>query len=130
MAFPGTYNISYYKGDTLEFRVYPKDSSGANFDLEEYDNEGTSPMFTISESRGASGIPSQITAYAEVSGDNSHILCVIRPEDGNQLEFGTPYVYDLEINKEGSPYDIVHTLLTGTITVTDQVGITDFGTSS
>jgi hypothetical protein len=121
MAFPGTYNISYYKGDTLEFRVYPKDSSGANFDLEDYDTEGISPAFTISESRGASGIPSQITAYSEVSGDNSYILCAIRPEDGAELIAGRSYVYDLEISKTSEPYDIVHTILTGTISVTDQV---------
>ena len=36
MAFPGTYNISYYKGDTLEFKIYPKDSSGASFSLDNY----------------------------------------------------------------------------------------------
>ncbi len=131
MAFPGTYNISYYKGDTLEFRVYPKDSSGAAFDLTDYEDEygDNSPIFTISTSRGADGVADQILAYSSVSEDGSHILCVIRPEDGNQLESGTTYVYDIEINKEDSPYDVVHTLLTGTITVTDQVGITDFGAS-
>jgi hypothetical protein len=130
MAFPGTYNISYYKGDTLEFRVYPKDSSGAAFDLEDYEDEyGNSPIFTISTSRGQSGIEDQISAYASISEDGSHILCVIRPEDGNQLEAGTSYVYDIEISKESEEYDIVHTLLTGAITVTDQVGITDFGAS-
>lgn len=130
MAFPGTYNISYYKGDTLEFRVYPKDSSGAAFDLTDYEDEyGNSPIFTISTSRGASGLADQISAYASVSEDGSYILCVIRPEDGNQLDAGTSYVYDVEINKEDLTYDIVHTLLTGTITVTDQVGITDFGAS-
>ena len=128
MAFPGTYNISYYKGDTLEFRVYPKDSSGAAFDLEDYDNE-SGPLFTISTARGNAGIENQISAYASVSEDKSHILCVIRPEDGDQLESGVSYVYDIEISKEASPYDVVHTLLTGTITVTDQVGITDFGAS-
>jgi hypothetical protein len=31
------------------------------------------------------------------------------------------YVYDVEINKAGTPYNIVRTLLTGSISVTDQV---------
>lgn len=128
MAFPGTYNISYYKGDTLEFRVYPKDSSGAAFDLTDYDN-ASGPLFTISTARGDSGLPDQISAYAAVSDDNTYILCVIRPEDGAQLTAGTQYVYDVEISKEGVDYDTVSTLLTGTITVTDQVGVTDFGVS-
>ena len=128
MAFPGTYNISYYKGDTLEFRVYPKDSAGAAFDLTDYDN-ASGPLFTISTARGSAGLLDQIQAYAEVSTDNTYILCVIRPEDGDQLDAGTSYVYDVEISKEGSPYDTVNTLLTGTIAVTEQVGITDFGAS-
>lgn len=128
MAFPGTYNISYYKGDTLEFRVYPKDSSGSAFDLTDYDN-ASGPLFTISTTRGDDGLLDQISAYAEVSDDNTYVLCVIRPEDGAQLEAGTQYVYDVEISKEGASYNTVNTLLTGTITVTDQVGVTDFGAS-
>jgi len=121
MAFPGTYNISYYRGDTLEFRVYPKDSSGAIFDLEEYISEGISPAFTISESRGSEGVPSQISAYAEISADNSYILCAIRPEDSLQLFSGITYVYDIQISKDAEPYPIVHTVLTGTIVVTEEV---------
>jgi hypothetical protein len=121
LAFPGTYNISYYKGDTLEFRVFPKDSSGATFDLEEYANEEESPLFTIAETRGALGADSQISAYAEISVDGSHILCVIRPEDGNLLTAGVTYVYDIEISKPSDPYPIVHTILTGTISVTEQI---------
>lgn len=130
MAFPGTYNISYYKGDTFEFRLYPKNSSGGAFDLTDYEDEyGNSPLFTISTSRGASGIENQISAYSEISDDYTYILCAIRPEDGEELESGTQYVYDVEINKTDSPYDLVYTLLTGTISVTDQVSITDFGAS-
>jgi hypothetical protein len=128
MTFPGTYNISYYKGDTLEFRVYPKDSSGAAFDLTDYDN-ASGPLFTISTVRGSAGLANQVQAYAEISTDNTHILCAIRPSDGEELTSGTTYVYDVEISKEDSPYDIISTLLTGTITVTEQVGITDFGAS-
>lgn len=127
MAFPGTYNFSYYKGDTLEFRVYPKDSTGAAFDLTGYDNL-TSPIFTIATTRGAE---STISAYAEVvgSGSDAYILCTIRPEDGDQLTAGTSYVYDIEINKTGDNYDYIFTILTGTITVTEQVGVSDPGAS-
>lgn len=127
MAFPGTYNFSYYKGDTLEFRVYPKDSSGAPFDLTGYSNS-TSPIFTIATARGAE---ETISAYAEVVENSSgdYILCTIRPADGDQLTAGTTYVYDVEINKTGSEYDLIYTILTGNITVTEQVGVSDPGVS-
>lgn len=127
MAFPGTYNFSYYKGDTLEFRVYPKDSTGAAFDLTGYDN-ATSPLFTIATERGAE---TTISAYAEIvdASGGKYILCTIRPEDGDQLTPGTSYVYDVEINKTGSSYDFIYTILTGTISVTEQVGVSDPGAS-
>jgi len=127
MTFPGTYNFSYYKGDTLEFRVYPKDSTGSAFDLTGYDS-ATSPIFTIATSRGSE---STISAYAEIvgSGTSAYILCTIRPEDGDQLTPGTSYVYDVEINKTGDEYDLIYTLLTGNISVTDQVGESDPGDS-
>lgn len=127
MAFPGTYNFSYYKGDTLEFRVYPKDSAGAAFDLTGYDNV-SSPLFTIATARGAE---TTISAYAEIvdASGGDYILCTIRPEDGDQLTAGTQYVYDVEINKVGTPYDIVNTILTGNIAVTEQVSVSDPGVS-
>lgn len=127
MAFPSTYNISYYKGDTLEFKLYPKDSSGVTFQLDDY-----TALFTISTSRGDAGLVDQLDGYVSIDTINDYILCVITPEVGEQLEAGTQYVYDIEISKAADyddPYDIVYTLLTGTITVTDQVGITDFGVS-
>lgn len=126
MAFPGTYNFSYYRGDTLEFRVYPKDSSGSTFDLTDYEG---SELFTISTARGTAGLEDQLTGYAEISNDGTYMLCVITPEVGELLSAGTQYVYDVEISKTAAPYNVVYTLLTGTITVTDQVGVTDFGGS-
>ena len=117
MAFPGTYNISYYKGDTYEFRVYPKDSSGAVFDLTDYG----SASFTISTARGTAGVADQINAYAIISSDKTYILCAIRPADGASLAAGTSYVYDLEISKSSTPYPYTYTLMTGNISVTDQV---------
>ena len=120
MSFPGTFNISYYKGDTYEFRVYPKDSTGAAFDLTNYADEDIS--FTISDKRGSAGVATQVECFAEKSSDGSHILCAIRPTDAADLTAGTQYVYDVEINTtQISSYDLVYTLLTGNISITDQV---------
>lgn len=118
MAFPGTYNLSYYKGDTLDFRVYPKDASGAPFSL-----VGFASKFTISTARGEAGVANQILCFSEVSADNTYVLCAIRPEDGAQIEAGLQYVYDIEISDSDIAYDYdkVYTLLTGNISVTDQV---------
>lgn len=116
MAFPGTYNFNYYKGDTFEFRVYPKDSSGAIFDLTDY-----TVKFTISTTRGTAGLANQIEGVAAVASDNTYILCAIDPESGESLNAGTQYVYDVEIKKIGEDYDYIYTLLTGNVTVTDQV---------
>jgi hypothetical protein len=120
VAFPGTYNFSYYKGDTLEFTVYPKDASGAVFFLEDFVNDN-SPAFTISTTRGVQGLEDQVSCFAKISDDFTHIVCTIKPEDGERLNAGTQYVYDVEINRGSEPYDIVYTILTGNISVTDQV---------
>lgn len=121
MAFPGTYNINYYKGDTLEFRIYPKDASGAVFPLDNYDlTNGV--KFTIAPQRGTDGVADQVEAFAEISLDRTYISCAIPPSAGNQLDPAIQYVYDVEISKVGSAgYDYTYTLLTGTITITDQV---------
>jgi hypothetical protein len=117
MAFPGTYNINYYKGDTYEFNIYPKDSSGNQFDLTNFTGGVT---FTIATKRGT--LPegeTAIVAYSQVDGD--HISCAIRPGDGLELISGTQYVYDVQISYSQQPYDLVYTVLSGTVTVTDQV---------
>ena len=62
MAFPGTYNISYYRGDSYEFNVYPKTSSGNAFSLTDY----ASAVFTIATARGSSSLlPTTFTATLE-----------------------------------------------------------------
>jgi hypothetical protein len=120
MAFPGNFNINYYRGDTYEFKIYPKDASGAPFSLVGYDPiEGI--KFTISTERGVNGLEDQIEAFAQISADFSHIDCAILPENGTAMTSNLPYVYDIELSKAGTPYPIITTLLTGTITVTDQV---------
>lgn len=116
MAFPATFNISYYKGDTYEFNIYPKDSSNAVFDLSSYGNA----KFTIATSRGANPTLT-IEAYAEISSDGTHVKCAIRPGDAALMGTTKSFVYDVEISKTASPYSLVHTLVSGTITVTDQV---------
>ena len=124
MAFPATYPINYYKGDLFEFKIYPKDASGAAFDLSGY-NETTGVTFTISTARGAAGAADAVEAFAQISSDKTYIACAIRPVDSTDMIAGTTYYYDVEISKAGptTEYKYVYTLLTGTISVTDQVTI-------
>lgn len=116
MTFPGTYNINYYYGDTLEFRVYPKNANGSSFDLDTF----TSAKFTLAPTRGAS-VDDQISCYATISPDKSNVLCAITPENSLILDPTKQYVYDVEIRKSGSPYDVVYSLLTGNVTITNDV---------
>ena len=114
MAFPGELNLTYYKGDTQDFSIYPKKSDGSAFIM-----AGYTIKFTISTGRG-SGTPIQCYSVID-SDDPTKALCAIRPIDGNQLTAGTQYVYDIQISKSSVPYDIVYTILTGTVTVTADV---------
>jgi hypothetical protein len=129
MAFPGTFNINYYKGDTYEFKIYPKDANGGAFPLTGYDlSEGTT--FTISTERGFDGFAESIEGFSRISPDRTHITCAITPNNGSQLSSGQNYVYDVEIKKAAVPnidfYPTVLTLLTGNIIVTDEVTATPF----
>ena len=140
MAFPATYDFNYYKGDTFEFRIYPKKNDGTVFDLSQFyvpTNFANTPddytdtvtpydsaQFTISTVRGSEGTP--IRCFARVSDDGTFVQCAIRPAEGNQLVAGTEYVYDVEVKKPAGAsgsgqYEVVQTLLTGKITITDQV---------
>ena len=122
MTFPGSYNIDYYKGDTLEFRVYPKDSAGNPFPLSQYTSPSGTTRFTIAPRRGAleSG-ETAVDGYAQISNDQTYILCAITPANGEVLTAGVEYFYDLEIARADATYDQVYTLLTGNISVTEQV---------
>ena len=118
MAFPGELNINYYKGDTHEFKVYPQKTDGSIFYLDDYSNA----RFKIAEVRGAAGVADQITGSATISIDGTHILCAITPANGALMDPSTTYVYDIQIYAAGSgTYDKVFTLLTGSISVTDDV---------
>jgi len=144
MAFPGKYNINYYKGDPFQFRIYPKNADGSAFDLTPYsggglydsDDPDTTPdipydsvMFSFASSRGSS---TWHQAAAWISSDKKYINCAIRGgEDGDSqyLNPGTEYVYDVQITRPtngstdpGAPsFPIITTVLTGTITVEGQV---------
>ena len=112
MAFPATYNFSYYRGDTNEFVIRQKNSDGSAFDLDSYDAE-----FTIATARGAATSVVQYEAQAVVDDVNNLVTCTILPGVGSQLAPGT-YVYDVQIDSGAS---LVFTLLTGTISVTEQI---------
>ena len=118
MAFPGELNINYYKGDTYEFKVYPQKTDGSIFQLDDYSNA----TFKIAEIRGIAGLPDQITGSAIISTDGTHITCAITPENGAEMNSSITYVYDVQIYAPGpGTYDKVFTLLTGSISVTDDV---------
>jgi len=125
MAFPGELNINYYKGDTHEFKVYPQKTDGSIFYLSDYSNA----TFTIAESRGATGVNlGQINASARISNDGTHVVCAITPENGKIMEAIKTYVYDVQVYAQGpDTYDKVFTLITGSISVTDDV-TQDIGT--
>ena len=125
MPFPGTYNFSYYKGDTYEFKIYPKNSDGTAFNLSSFaDTESDdNARFFVATERGLPGVENQIECSAQIISelDDTYILCTITPGQGASMNAGTSYVYDVEIRKllETTPY--VLTLVTGSISVTDQV---------
>jgi ActR/RegA family two-component response regulator len=111
MAFPGTYNFNYYKGDTYQFVIRPKNADGSAFDL-----TGYSAIFTIATARGSGA--TQYTATASVDTVNNLVTCTISTTVGSSIPTGSTYVYDVQISNLAN---IVHTLLTGTISITEQV---------
>ena len=110
MAFPGTFNFSYYRGDTNQFVIRPKNASGSSFDLTGYTGQ-----FFIANRRGSTG--TQYEAQAVVDTANDLVTCTILPGVGRSLAAGT-YVYDVQITTGAAN---IITLLTGSITVTDDI---------
>lgn len=109
MAFPGTYNFNYYRGDTFTFVVRPKTSNGSAFDL-----TGYSASFVIADVRGPSGI--QTVGNAVVNATTDIVTCTITPAVGRTLEGGL-YTYDVQIT-DGVQ---IYTLLTGGIIVENDI---------
>ena len=115
MAFPATYNFSYYRGDTNEFVIRPKNSDGSAFAL-----SGYTSTFFIATARGAAAGVIQRQGQAVVNTSTNIITCTILPGVGVLLTPGT-YVYDVQIEKTVAGVLSRFTLLTGNITVTEQV---------
>jgi len=113
MAFPGTYNFSYYRGDTYQFVIRPKNANGTTFALDAYAGNAD---FTIANRRGSTG--TQISATATVDTANDIVTCTITGQQGRALIGGTTYVYDVQIDNGAG---VIFTLLTGSITVTDDI---------
>jgi uncharacterized repeat protein (TIGR02543 family) len=68
----------------------------------------------------------RIFGSAKIQSD--HVVCAITPENGAFMDPTKTYVYDVQIYSQGSDtYDKVFTLITGSISVTDDV-TQDIGT--
>ena len=112
MAFPGTYNFKYYRGDTFQFIIFPKNSSnGTSFDL-----TGYSAIFRIANKRGPNA--TQYLAAATVDSASDTVTCTIAPGVGRNLAEGT-YVYDVQVQNSNST--VIYTLLTGSINSIDDI---------
>ena len=117
MAFPGELNINYYKGDTHEFKVYPQKTDGSVFELNDYSNA----TFTIATERGENPT-ARIVGHASIDGSGTYITCAITPENGALMDSSITYVYDIQVYAQGpGTYDKIFTLLTGSISVTEDV---------
>jgi hypothetical protein len=110
MAFPGTYNFNYYRGDTFALTLNPKDSAGTAFNL-----TGYSAIFTIADKRGTGAI--QYTGTTSINTGTSTITCTLPASTGRNLAQGTTWVYDIQITNGVA----IYTILTGTITPTDDI---------
>lgn len=115
MSFPATYNFSYYRGDTFQFVVRPKNADGSAFDLSPSPDPNYTASFIIATQRGSSGI--QYVASAAVDTSANIITCTISPSVGRNLAPGT-YVYDVQITNGATS---IYTLLTGSVSVTDDI---------
>lgn len=119
MAFPANFNISYYQGDRYEFLIRPKQSNGEPFDL-----AGYTGLFTVATSRGdlgtilGVGAASGYSSQASVDFAAGTVTCAIDPDFGKTLT-GNSYVYDVEVSASAGA--IVHTLVTGNISVTRDI---------
>lgn len=115
MAFPATYNIQYYKGDTYQFVIRPKSSSGEIFPVT---SAAYNAYFRIATQRG--GIDGSGLASGGTSISDNAVTCTITPSIGSNLNPNTTYYYDVSIASK-TDSNIVYTLLTGTISITPDI---------
>jgi hypothetical protein len=113
MAFPKTHNFNYYRGDTFEFIVELKSQGGNDFDISPFDNY----VFRIANKRGSGA-----TQYAglAVKVDPASVKCTITPAVGRTMAAGD-YFYDVQITDTTPDPDTIYTVLTGVMTVIDDV---------
>lgn len=114
MAFPGTYNFNYYRGDTFEFKIFPKLQDGTTFDL-----TGYTARFTVANRRGTGATQIAMSNPVVNVGEGS-IVCTISATNGRSLTAGVTWVYDIQIARTSGIANTA-TLLTGNITVTEDV---------
>ena len=123
MAFPGIYDFDYYRGDTFIFTITTKNSDGTTFPLDNYTG-GDGAVFTISSARGdnptskISNVANSSMLAATINTGPDTITCTIKPQARTVLIGGSTYYYDVEIFNTTT---LRYTLLTGAITVTDDV---------
>jgi hypothetical protein len=111
MAFPATYNFNYYRGDSYEFVIYPKNANGTSFDLTNFDTN----LFTVATARGSSG---SAVGTGVITTASTSLTCKITPTLGDLMSAGV-YVYDVQIHDTSA--SVKYTLLTGNISVTQDV---------
>ena len=115
MAFPATYNINYYKGDTFEFLIKPRNSSGNDFVV-------TDLLYTVAFKLAPTrGGPSEETIQGEASIiANNSVLCAITPSVSALLDSTKTYAYDVRITSLTEP-TVVYTLLNGSVRIVEGV---------
>lgn len=115
MSFPAIYNIQYYKGDVYQFVIRPKQANGDPFPISDSTHNA---FFRISTSRGG---PIANTRNAQAVIENGNIIATIVPSLGSALSATTPYFYDVSVQGKPPNSDQIYTLLTGTLTVTQDI---------
>jgi len=113
MPFPATYDFNYYRGDTYEFDAVLKNSDGTDFDLSLYETV----EFKIGTQRGSGGTKTTCLATKVLP---STVRCTITSTVGRGLAAGQ-YYYDVQITDTTPDPDTIYTVLTGTITIIDDI---------
>lgn len=115
MAFPASYNFSYYQGDRYEFVLRPKQANGQPFDLDGYNG-----LFTVATARGSLAAIVGNSQEANIDSTAGTVTIVIEPEFGTTLT-GNSYLYDVEISASASSSSNIFTLVTGRINITRDI---------
>ena len=89
MAFPATYNISYYSGDTYQFVIKPKNSDGSSYNIA---STIYTPKFYISTSRNGSA-GDTIEASATISSSSYSIVGKVLTDNVATLSTSTTHNY-------------------------------------